>query len=133
MGKVNLEAKEGIEGIFLSYLNEFASDDLAKRINEGTKTLKQAVNYVYSEAKKQATEGCACIEDKTVYGWVIHFFEEDAINGEDYNKAPMGGAKVTTSNAPAEPAAEAPQPKQKAKAAKVAAPQLDQIGFDFGW
>ena len=27
----------------------------------------------------------ACIEDKTVYGWAIHYFEEDDIQGKLFN------------------------------------------------
>ena len=79
MNNIKLEAKNGNEGIILSYLKEFASPALVERINNGNKTLAQCWKYITSEAKKKAKNGCACIEDSTVYGWAIHFFEEDSI------------------------------------------------------
>lgn len=46
-----------------------------KYLNE-TKTLKQMVDYIKTEAKKQAKNGIAMIEDEVVYGWAIHYFDE---------------------------------------------------------
>ena len=40
------------------------------------KSLKQMVEYIKSEAKKQAVNGMAMIEDEEVYGWAIHYFDE---------------------------------------------------------
>ena len=121
--------KNPYEGLVCTYLKEFASPALAKRINEGTKTLAQCWNYVTSEARKQAKNGCACIADDAVYGWIMHFFEEDEIKGEAYDKAQA--VKVATS----ETAEEKPEPKiekvtAKPKRAKEAAPGLDQISFE---
>lgn len=138
MSKINLKASNNHEEVLLIYLKENASEDLAKRINEGEKTLTQCWNYITSEARKQAKNGCACIEDSTVYGWAIHFFEEDSIKGEDFNKASTGARAVKTGakeDKPCEPyteeeeAKEAPKPK---KAKKEKYPELDQFGFDFG-
>ena len=46
------------------------------------------MKYASDEAKKLAEKGatCACIEDETVYGWSIHYFEEDSIEGTLYNE-----------------------------------------------
>ena len=46
-----------------------------KYLNE-EKSLKQMVEYIKSEAKKQAVNGMAMIEDEEVYGWAIHYFDE---------------------------------------------------------
>jgi len=133
MNEINLKAKTNNEEIILAYLNENASPMLVERINAGNKTLAQCWNYIMAEARKQATNGCACIEDKVVYGWATHFFEEDDIDGEKYNKSVA--AKVTKSNEEKEVEkyegkviAEEKKPKQRIKKAYV--PQLDQFSFD---
>ena len=123
MNNIKLEAKNGNEGIILSYLKEFASPALVERINNGNKTLAQCWKYITSEAKKKAKNGCACIEDRTVYGWAIHFFEEDDINGEEIPNEPH--VEVSTSETPEE---KIPQPKPKKK--KETAQNFEQLGFD---
>ena len=45
------------------------------------------MRYACDEARKLAAKGAssACIEDKVVFGWAIHYFEEDGIEGTLYN------------------------------------------------
>ena len=81
---LNLEAKTNNEKIIFDYLDKNASFTLAEKINNGKKTLSQCWSYIVSEAKKQAVNGCACIDDATVFGWAIHFFEEDSIEAKHY-------------------------------------------------
>jgi hypothetical protein len=77
------------------YLQENASDTLADKINNGTPFMKDDkplinkknligfMQYAVDEARKLAEKGAkyACVEDKTVFGWAIHYFEEDSIEG----------------------------------------------------
>ena len=109
MIKLNLETKNKEQEILKAYLEENASETLADKINNGVKiqkdnktlinkkTLDSFMKYAYDEARKLAEKGanCACIEDKTVFGWAIHYFEEDTIegillneDGSEYRKAP---------------------------------------------
>lgn len=46
-----------------------------KVLNED-KTLDDCIAYITSLAKKEADDGCATIEDNTVRGWAIHYFDE---------------------------------------------------------
>ena len=125
MVNINLtpNPKNPYEGIVLSYLQEFASPALAERINNGSKTLAQCWNYVTRQAQKEAHNGCACIQDDTVYGWIIHFFEEDEIKGDTYNK---GNTVKVASSKEIQPA-EKPMPPKKVKSVS---PGLDQFSFD---
>lgn len=52
------------------------------------KTLDGFFKYASDEARKLASKGAnsACVEDKVVYGWAIHYFEEDSIEGTLYNE-----------------------------------------------
>lgn len=111
--KLNLQAVTKEEQKVKAYLEANASEVLAEKINSGVriqkdgktlinkKTLAGFMRYACGEAKKQAEKGAssACIDDDTVYGWSVHYFEEDSIEGTLYNedgteyKAPM--PKVT--------------------------------------
>ena len=45
------------------------------------------MKFANDEARKVAEKdaNCACIEDNVVFGWAIHYFEEDSIIGTLYN------------------------------------------------
>jgi hypothetical protein len=135
MGNIKIKSATPNEKILLDYLNKNASDDLANRINDGDKTLSQCWNYIVSEAKKHAKDGCACIDDTTVFGWCIHFFEEDSIKGSDFEKANKSVKTATSEDKPCEPYEESEEvasaPPAPKKPKKVKAPELDQVGFDF--
>ena len=97
---LNLEAKTKGERKVKAYLEANASDILAEKINNGVhiqkaekalinkKTLAGFMKFACDEAKKQAEKGAqyACIDDPEVYGWAVHYFEEDSIEGVLYNE-----------------------------------------------
>lgn len=97
--ELNLTAQNKQEELVLKYLQDNASETLADKINNGTpfekdgkpllnkKTLSDFMKCACNEAKSLAEKGAtsACIDDQTVYGWAIHFFEEDSIVGTLYN------------------------------------------------
>ena len=66
------------------YLLERIETDecLRAKLEETNKTLKGCVDYVKSEAKKQAEDGVAMIEDNQVYDWCVHYFLEDNLDFE---------------------------------------------------
>lgn len=114
--RLNLETKTKEQELVKAYLEENASEILADKINNGTpfekdgktfinkKTLDGFMKYASDEARKLASKGAnsACVEDKVVYGWAIHYFEEDSIegtllndDGTEYKPAPKSApAKV---------------------------------------
>ena len=96
--KLNLTPQNKQEELILNYLQNNASETLADKINNGTpfkkdgnpllnkKTLSGFMKYACDEARKLAEKGAnsACIDDATVYGWAIHYFEEESIEGTLY-------------------------------------------------
>lgn len=98
--KLNLEAKTKEQELVKAYLEENASEVLAEKINNGVriekdgktlinkKTLDGFMKYASDEARKLASKGAnsACVEDKVVYGWAVHYFEENSIEGTLYNE-----------------------------------------------
>ena len=100
MPKLNLEAKNETQKIIKDYLEKNVSDVLADKINNGVriqkdgktlinrKTLAGCMDFALKEAQKLTEKGAraACIQDSVVFGWAIHFFEEDSIEGTLYNE-----------------------------------------------
>ena len=104
----NLTAEGAAQKKILDYINENASEALTEKINSGKKTMAGCFDYIKNEAKKQAVKGCACIEDQEVYGWAIHYFEEDAIKeGEIQQRAAVYEPE------PKKPEPKKPEPKKK--------------------
>ena len=74
---VNLKSNNQTEQRILDYLNSNASEVLTAKINAREKTLKGALAYAKDEARKIAAGAeCIAVDDATVFGWIIHFFEE---------------------------------------------------------
>ena len=50
------------------------------------KNLDGFFSFATSEAQKLVSKGaqCACVKDAVVFGWAIHYFEEDSIEGTLY-------------------------------------------------
>ena len=97
---LNLTAKNTEQEVVKQYLEENVSEMLAEKINNGVaiekdgktlinrKTLDGFMKYATDEAKKQAEKGAssACVRSDVVFGWAIHYFEEDSIIGKLYNE-----------------------------------------------
>ena len=100
MIELNLSTNNQAEEQIKAYLENNASEQLADKINNGVKIQKDNktlinkkdldgfMKYANDEARKLAEKGArfACIEDKTVFGWAIHYFEENSIEGTLYNE-----------------------------------------------
>ena len=96
--ELNLTANTPSEQKILEYLQNNARETLAEKINNGTpfekdgnpllnkKTLSGFMKYACDEARKLAEKGSnsACIDAATVYGWAVHYFEEESIEGTLY-------------------------------------------------
>ena len=138
---LNLTATTTEEKVLKEYLEQNASEVLADKISNGVpvekdgkkliskKTLTGFMKYATEEARKQAAKGAttACLHSDIVFGWAIHYFEEDSIPGTLYNedgteyKAPKPAPKVTSKKtaATASDAPTAPTPKPQPKAGQM--------------
>lgn len=128
--KLNLEAKTKAQQLVMEYLENNVSPALAEKINAGVKVVKDGktlinkktlngfMKYATEEARKLAEKGAnsACVEDDVVFGWAIHYFEEDEIigtlynaDGTEYKKQSGVAAKATTAKTVPPKPAEKPQ------------------------
>ena len=124
MIKLNLTPQNKQEELILNYLQNNASETLADKINNGTpfekdgnpllnkKTLSGFMKYACDEARNLAEKGAnsACIDDATVYGWAIHYFEEESIegtlytiDGAEYKPAPKKSVNIKPATPKSQP------------------------------
>jgi len=97
---LNLIAITAEQTMLKEYLENNVSEVLAEKINNGAaiekdgkrllskKSLASFMNYAYERAREEAAKGArfACIDHATVFGWAIHYFEEDSIAGTLFNE-----------------------------------------------
>ena len=67
--KEHLEKKAGSDAVF--------AEKFIERCKADQKAIENCCAYITAEAKKKAQNGCAVIADDEVFGWAIHFFDEN--------------------------------------------------------
>ena len=108
------EKLTGFELAIKKYLDGRALSDplFATTYAKKNKSLKECCAYIRQEAKKQAVHGCAAIADDTVYGWAVHYYDEDSIKVES---APSAKVVAPTSTKAPKAAPAAPKGPEKPK------------------
>lgn len=100
MIKLNLTTSCKEHELIKEFLEQNVSETLAEKINNGVriekngitlinkKTLDGFMDYAQGEARKIAEKGkqYASVYHDIVFGWAIHYFEEDTIEGTLYNE-----------------------------------------------
>lgn len=100
-----------------AHLDERASKDELFAVNyaKENKNIEECCSYITSEAKKQAKSGCAVIADDVVFGWAVHYYDEDDIIVKKVAPAKIGVSKEA-------PGPELEASKEAPKQKKVARP-----------
>lgn len=123
---INLKTNCVEHTVLKEYLEENASAALAEKINHGVfiekdgkrllnrKDLDGFMKYACEEARKLAAKGAtsACMKSDIVFGWAIHYFEEDEIIGKLYNE---DGSEYTPPKPEYKPIQRVPAPSIPAK------------------
>ena len=67
------------EKIIKDYIESACKTDevLAGKYEKSGKDIEGCCKYIKSEARKQAKNGCAAIKDDEVFGWAVHYFDEE--------------------------------------------------------
>lgn len=76
---LGLTAKTTPQRMIVEYLERTASEVLREKIKNGNKTMDGCWQFIMKEAEKLAIGNSACIEEQVVYGWAVHYFEEEGI------------------------------------------------------
>lgn len=117
-----------------AYLENRAKTDslFAETYRKANKSIEECIKYIYSKARKLAKEGNAVgVDDATVYGWAVHYYDEDNIKVKDV-KERVEVVAPTTVQEPVvqEPVKEEkPEPVKQKSARKKTKQELQKI-FD---
>jgi hypothetical protein len=70
--------------IIKRHLDKMAQQDFAfaERYKDEKKSLDKCIQYITSQAKKKAKNNGVWLEDAVVYGWAVHYYQEDDIKVE---------------------------------------------------
>lgn len=88
------EVKEKIK----AYLDKRAAEDelFAKSYAKEKKSIDECLMFIMGEARKQAVKmaggSSAMIDDATVFGWAVHYYDEDDIKVAPVNGTASAGA-----------------------------------------
>ena len=96
-----------------NYLDNRACEDslFAETYKKANKSIKECCRYIISRARKLGGTAVA-VDDATVYGWAVHYYDEDNIKVEaSSGRVEVAAPAAVVKPEPAKPAA----PKQKAK------------------
>ena len=125
------------EKIIKDYVEKFAQGDavFASKYEKSGKDIEGCCRYIKSEARKQAQNGCAVIKDDEVFGWAVHYFDEEmtAPKGNvDCKVETTADPNVVRAKVADVPKKAVPLANQKPKAKKGSNDGLMMSLFDFG-
>ena len=106
-------ANQIFETTIKNYLDNRAREDslFAETYKKANKSIKECCRYIISRARKLGGTAVA-VDDATVYGWAVHYYDEDNIKVEaSSGRVEVAAPAAVVKPEPAKPAA----PKQKAK------------------
>ena len=80
----------------LDYLKKKSENDevFKSKLNNEKKNVEEMMQFIFGKAKAKANENVAIIQDNEVYGWAIHYFDEDnlVVKNNEY-KAKVSSTK----------------------------------------
>lgn len=84
-----------------TYLENRAKTDslFAETYKKANKSIKECCKYIYSQARKLAKgSNSVGIDDETVYGWAVHYYDEDDIKVDKVQERVEVAAPTTIQN-----------------------------------
>lgn len=114
------------------YLDNRAKEDslFAETYKKANKSIKECCKYIYSQSRKLAKgSNSVGIDDATVYGWAVHYYDEDNIEVEEV-KEQVEVSTPVTAPAPSEKSVQQKPAKKKTKQELFDERQLSLFNFD---
>lgn len=114
------------------YLDNRAKTDslFAETYKKANKNIKECCKYIYSQAKKLEKGGNAVgVDDATVYGWAVHYYDEDNIKVKDVKERVEVVAQTTVQEPVVQEPVKEEKPVKQKSARKKTKQELQKI-FD---
>lgn len=113
-----------------AYLENRAKTDslFAETYRKANKSIEECIKYIYSQARKLAKGGNAVgVDDATVYGWAVHYYDEDDIKLDKVKERVEVVAPAAEPSRTEQPKPQ-PKPVQKRKRGEDNSLQLSLFG-----
>lgn len=113
-----------------TYLENRAKTDslFAETYRKANKSIEECIKYIYSQARKLAKGGNAVgVDDATVYGWAVHYYDEDNIKVDKVKERVEVVAPAAEPSRTEQPKPQ-PKPVQKRKRGEDNSLQLSLFG-----
>lgn len=113
-----------------TYLENRAKTDslFAETYRKANKSIEECIKYIYSQARKLAKGGNAVgVDDATVYGWAVHYYDEDDIKVDKVKERVEVVAPAVEPSRIEQPKPQ-PKPVQKRKRGEDNSLQLSLFG-----
>ena len=84
MSKFEDECKN-VKGANLKLICDYllGRQDMQEKLNNPNKSIDKMFSYVRSQAKKKAVNECAVIIGAEVFGWAVHYYDEEDVCGDE--------------------------------------------------
>ncbi len=113
-----------------TYLENRAKTDslFAETYRKANKSIEECIKYIYSQARKLAKGGNAVgVDESTVYGWAVHYYDEDDIKVDKVKERVEVVAPAAEPSRTEQPKPQ-PKPVQKRKRGEDNSLQLSLFG-----
>ena len=113
-----------------TYLENRAKTDslFAETYRKANKSIEECIKYIYSQARKLAKGGNEVgVDDATVYGWAVHYYDEDDIKVDKVKERVEVVAPAAEPSRTEQPKPQ-PKPVQKRKRGEDNSLQLSLFG-----
>lgn len=79
------------------YLKDRALTDpsVEEDLKKESKSLKRCFQFIIDEARKMQKGNCAMIKDDVVFGWAVHYYDEDNLSIDEVRKTTVTQKKKT--------------------------------------
>lgn len=124
-------ANAGFENAIKNYLDKRAESDrlFAESYRKENKNIQECCKYIYSQARKIAKgDNAVGVDDDTVFGWAVHYYDEDDIKVEEVKERVEVATPVTTPE-PTEKSIQQKSSRKKTKQEIFDERQLSLFGF----
>ena len=111
-----MPTNNNFETVIKDYLDNWAREDslFAETYKKANKSFKECCRFIISRARKLGGTAVA-VDDATVYGWAVHYYDEDNIKVE----ASSGRVEVAAPAAVVKPGPAKPAAPKRQKAKKI--------------
>ena len=123
-------ANQIFETTIKNYLDNRAREDslFAETYKKANKSIKECCRYIISRARKLGGTAVA-VDDATVYGWAVHYYDEDNIKVKDVKERVEVVAPATVQEPVVQEPVKEEKPVKQKSARKKTKQELQKI-FD---